>query len=502
MRGFLTQLRVEEMSSRFPSPLAFLNRFSRFNLTSKLVNDTQNNQQQYMVMESYVKNNPEPYFINSFSRLRKTLENQQVAPQSQKIGPYKMNTTITINWAQLQVDIVSPNESEIESVHRLVLPSASIPNNRVQSCQPEQMRITENDAELKPVCFVSKTATGICQNGTWYFKANASKQEPKQQQKLQRQKQPLYSIDVNVTPVECPICHRVVIEMNGMRLESEYANKTNWQGHSMFINMHKSYLEKLPIHNKTKEVIRRYSKSRDMDQVKLGYTVKANQSEDRYFYEIGYHLGDKKLAVLTNLTLPSSEPILCALRLNVTCQECLVLTNASFKTGFGIVYNESIPKLWRQQANSGNALDVAFDFQQQDGIEFGLGFYSEMYSNITLIHLASRANVSFGAGYSYVSVFYPEDRYVYEYSLNVTRIQEGDKSTPTIYRIAYPLSVYQGAPKMIGNFTVSEKIVRAKDQLSNICNVGEPCLVYSLDMAQVNKIIKFEMQQTVGLRSR
>ena len=482
--GFMTQARVEEMSSHFPSPLTFLNYFSGFNLKSKIVNDTQDNRNQGMVLEAYVHDSPEPYFINSYSTLMS--QQHRLIESNEPSKPYTLNTTVTLNWAQLQFDVLSPNTSEIQSVQRLIIPSVSIPKRRVNIEQPEYIRISESDPEFKPVCYISKVATGVCKNGTYYFKANATKMDYKKQQQIQDKQRCLYNVDVKVTPAECPICHHVVFEMNGIKLKSEYANKTNWQGHSLLIDMHKSYLEKMPIPNKSLEIIHRYSKSRDMDQVKIGYTLRANQSDNNYFYELGYHLGDKKLSVLTNLTLPGSEPIACGLRLNVTCKECLIFTNTSFKSGFGISYNASIPQKWQQKANAGSAYDIAFDYQQQDGIQAGFGVYAEAYRNTRLIHLASSVNVSFSAGHSYLRYLYPDERYVYVTGINVTRLQEGDMTRPTIYQVAYPLSFYKGAPWMIGNWTYSVETVEQNPQLSSICNVKERCIVYTLDMVQVN----------------
>ena len=482
MNGFLTVFRIEDMSSDFPSPLTPLNRFSRFNLTLKNVNSTIGNNRHDMDLQAFVKGSPEPYFFNRMSNVRKLQD-------SGEFEPYIQNSTFTINWGQVQFDIVAPQTSEIASVQRLIIPKTSIPHARIQLRQEDQVRIFGSDSQLKPTSYIAKMSTGLFPNGTYYFKANTTKQDFNDVQQM-KPKQPYYCVDLTVMPAECPVCHKVILEVNGTVIKSEYAYKSNWQGHSMLMDVKSSYLDMIPVSQKTKDVVRRYSSSRSSDNLKLGYIFKANQSEDIFFYEVGYLVGDKKMILMTNLSLPNTQPSIYNVRVNVTCEECLVLTDVSFKTGLGFTYNCTIPQRWSSQATRASAVDVSFDIKQVNGIEAGFGMYTAgVYQDFVMVDMATRANISFSPNQSYLKTYFSESHYAYETGLNFTLMQEGIQDRPTIFYLAYPLGFHPGAAWLSGNITSSQQIAQEGSDITKICRVGETCDVYKGEMVQVNILL-------------
>ena len=482
MNGFLTIVRMENIA-RFPHPLLFLNQFSRFNYSGKVLNDSVGNSYQENKCEAYIKGEVEPYFFDSRSSIKKPHNNNRFAP-------YLLNSTHTINCAQVQFDVFSLNKNSIGSAQRLVLPTVSISKARMAPKQQSLIRIFESDSELFATCYYCSIISDSSRNGTYHFKANVSRALPSRSQKSS--KAAYYCVDVTVSPGECRGCHNVTVDVNGMKLKSEYVKKPNWHGHTAMIDMHKSYLQYVPISNKTKTILNRYIKSETTDRLKVGYVYRANQTIDnKHFYEVGCVVGDKAFTLLGNLSLPTFEQLQndrpMYLRFNVTCNQCLIFFKTSFKSGFGLTYNTTVQPKWLGQRAEAYGVDTSFGFYEKDGVHIELGFEQlTTWAEERTLEFITKINASLVPQKSVIREYLTEPLYDFATSINITQLQKGEQQkAPVIYSVKYPLGFYPGAPLMQGNWTVQKQFQINESAQPNICPVGQMCTKHFLEMAQV-----------------
>ena len=420
----------------------------------------------------------DPYFLYSGSYVRQI-------EGSQKFG---FSSTHTFNKAQLQMDLDYPKQTNAEIIQRLVIPASSIPDSLM--AKDYQYRIDENDSKLKPTTYIALMDVESQKSGNVSFEIKLSKHEwfnPMVEE----------TILADILYEASKKGYKIVVEINGFKFVTEYINHANAQGHFLLLDMEPSYLKYMPVSDKAKKAFHQYGFSQTTNSLKIGYIFKTNSSQQVSFYDFGYQLGDKKFEIVSNISMHGFpfDFSNATIYFNITCEDCLIFSSFSFKSGFALVANNNeqlplkpiIPLQQELNATHKKHLDIFYGLEIRDGIEVGIGFqYDVVNDDFMLLNLSSKANATFSAHKSQLRYYFPNSCYSFFTALNVSLLQKGNKAEfPTIYNVSYPIGFYKEAPWMVGNYTHSLLSTQEKMLIQDICPHSSICEKYTLKLAQV-----------------
>lgn len=453
----------------------FMNRISRVEMLTRFLNDSQDNAKHDMFGKIFTNANQDPYFFYSGSHMQ----------QMKTVGRYVLHSTQTFNKAQFQLDVVSPKPTKIEMTQRLVIPCSSIPDEVMS--KHYHHRVEQNDPQLKPTTYIALMNVESKKSGEVKFEAKLNKHQFVESEENHLQQKTFGGIKYVVTKQG----YEFHVEIEGLKLKSEYTNQQKSFGHMLLFDMDPSYMKYAPISNQTKQFLRHYAYSTSKNSLKIGYIFKTNNSQRVSFNEVGYFIGDKKLDVVSNISMNNFPYDLtnADIRLNITCEDCLIVVSTSFKTSLGYV-----SKLYDVRRTHDNNMikkhyfDAFYGLEVRDGIEAGVGLQYEITKeHYEILDLTSTANISFASHNSIIKPYAPTCLFYYT-AWNMTRIQRGDgEFVPTIYNVSYPLGFYKEAPWIIGTFSYSKVTPQQQMKMSKICPRGSICQNYTMDLVQVSK---------------